>query len=242
MAKAQLRTIFLTHPLIRDGRKRLGSLIHRDELIRLLLEAPASSVVPELARKALAEGLRANGIEDPAAALQGIREHALRLESSNPALGHAIRHDLAILEAAPSEFVAKINSWFDRTMDRVSTRFTFTTRRITLVNSVLIAVAIQMDTISIVNRLAANDSLRGSLVEKAYAQDKLNAMDPHQLTALASHDVFPVPETPHAWLNGWHLSNLPGFVISVLLLSLGAPFWFEALKDILKLRRVMKKE
>ena len=89
-----------------------------------------------------------------------------------------IRHDLAILESASSEFVAKIHAGLISTMDRVSARFTFTTRRITLANSCADAMAIQMDTISIVNRLASKRFTARSLVEKAYAQDKLSAMDP----------------------------------------------------------------
>jgi hypothetical protein len=42
---------------------------------------------------------------------------------------------------------------------------------------------------------------------------------------------------------GWRQgSTLAGVLLSSLLLSLGAPFWYEALKSLLKLRGVMAKK
>jgi len=231
----------LTHPLIRDGGK-LGSLIHRDELIGLLLEAATGQgphALPDLARTALLAALSKNGVPEPAAVLHRIRETALQIEAATPALATAARHDLAILQAASSEFVAKINSSFDRMIDRVSVRFTISIRRITLINAVLVAALLQMDAVSIVNRLANDDSLRSVLFEKAYAQEKLSAMDPHQLASLAGHDILPIPATAAEWRDRWHPVNLPGVALSVLLLSLGAPFWFGALKNMLRLRSLI---
>ncbi len=232
----------LTHPLIRDGGHRLGSLIHRDELTRLLLEAGAGQgphQLPERTRSALQNALASNGIADPGATLERIRGIALSLETTNPTLAASARHDLAILQGASSDFVAKINGWFDQTIDRISARFTFTTRQITLVNSLLVAAVIQLDAVALVNRLSTDDALRSSLVQKAYAEEKLSAMDPRQLSLLAAHDIFPLASTFHDWTNQWHPAKVPGVAISVLLLSLGAPFWFEALKNMLRLRSLI---
>jgi len=232
----------LTHPLIRDNRNRLGSLIHRDELTRLLLEAAADQGPHRLAapyRQALADALQHNGIADPLGTLQRIREAALLLETTSPALASNARHDLAILQAASSEFVAKINGWFDQTIDRISARFTLTTRQITLVNALIVAVAVQLDSVSLMNRLATDDALRSSLVQKAYGQEKLVAMDPQQISRLAEHDLFPLASNLHEWAGQWQPAKLPGVAISILLLSLGAPFWFEALKNMLKLRSLI---
>ena len=232
----------LKHPLIRDGANRMGSLIHRDELTRLLLEAAAGKgchVLHHLARQALVNALKQNGIPDADGALKSIRDTALALELTCPALAVSARHDLAILQAASSDFVAKINGWFDQTIDRISARFTFTTRQITLCIAVVVVVVTQMDTVALVNRLSTDDALRNSLVQKAYAQERLSAMDPHQITILASRDVFPIARNPKDWLGAWHLSKIPGTAISVLLLSLGAPFWFEALKNMLRLRSLI---
>ncbi len=198
----------LRHPLVREGEDRLGTVIHRDELTRLLLEAASAPNLSALIKTALTDALSQNGVANPEATLRKIRQQALELETSCPALAQAARHDLAILHVASSEFVAKINGWFDRSMDRVSARFTMSTRRVTLLGSFLVAVVIQMDSVAIVNGL----------------------------------NVFPVAKSPQDWLNGWHITKLPGVAISVLLLSLGAPFWFEVLKDLLKLRSTTQQE
>lgn len=232
----------LRHPLIRDGANRLGSLIHRDELTRLLLESAAgrgSHTLKETARQALVTALVHNGIADPDACLESIRNTALALELSHPTLAVSARHDLAILQAASSDFVAKINGWFDQTVDRISARFTFSTRRVTLFIAVIVVGIAQMDTVALVNRLSTDDTLRGSLLQKAYAQEKLSAMNPRQIAALASRDVFPIAQTPGEWLNQWQPSKIPGTGLSILLLSLGAPFWFEALKNMLRLRSLI---
>jgi len=232
----------LRHPLIRDGANRLGSLIHRDELTRLLLESAAGQgthVLEASARQALVKALAHNGVADPDACLECIRTAALSLELSQPALAVSARHDLAILQAASSDFVAKINGWFDQTVDRISARFTYSTRRVTLFIAVVVVGITQMDTVSLVNRLSTDDVLRGSLVQKAYAQQQLSSMDPHQLAALASRDIFPIAQSPREWVSQWQPAKIPGTGLSVLLLSLGAPFWFEALKNMLRLRSLI---
>jgi len=232
----------LLHPLIRDGGRRMGSLVHRDELTRLLLEAAADQGQHRLRdgpRQALQSALEHNGIDNAGATLAKIRDIALSLETTSPALAASARHDLAILQGASSEFVAKINGWFDQTIDRISARFTFTTRQITLVNSLLVAGVIQLDCVALVNRLSTDDALRSSLVQKAYGAEQLTSMDPHQISLLAAHDIFPVTSNIRDWTNQWHPAKVPGVAISVLLLSLGAPFWFEALKNMLRLRSLI---
>ena len=229
----------LTHPLIRDSTKCLGSIIHRDELTRLLLETAAGEgnhQLTEVAKQALLRALQENGVSDPAETLAAIRNAALALEAASPHLAAAARQDLAILKVSAGEFTAKINGWFDRTVDRVSARFTATTRKISLASAALVVLTIQMDAVGLVNRLASDDTLRAALVQKAYGQQQLNGMDPHQLLLLASRDLFAGVASPAEWWAQWRMASVPGLLISVLLLSLGAPFWFETLKNLLRLR------
>jgi hypothetical protein len=236
-AKAVMEHI-LTHPLIAEG-GRLGSLVHREEFTRLLLELASGegpNKLPEMARQALAGALLANGVADPGAALGKIRDLALALELSNPPLSASARHDLAILHAASSDFVAKINGWFDATIDRISARFTFTTRRIALANALLVVAATQLDTVALIDRLCADDALRGTLVQQAAAKATLPAASLQDIERLASPSLFPAAASAAEWRRRWTWARLPGAAISVLLLSLGAPFWFEALKNLLRLR------
>ncbi len=232
----------LLHPMVREGERRLGTFVHRDELVRVLLEAAAGEALhrlPKHLREVLRNALRQEGIDDAGDALRKIDKAALVIEQELPTLGRIARHETAVLKAASSEFLARVNGWFELSMDRVSARFTLTTRRITMVNAILVAFLIHMDSVSLLNRLAGNEALRSSLVEKAYAPEKLSGMDPHQLAILAQSDLFPMPAGIGAWIGQWKWENLPGVALSVLLLSLGAPFWFEALKNMLRLRSVI---
>ncbi|MCU1259531.1 MAG: hypothetical protein JWO80_2416 [Bryobacterales bacterium] len=228
----------LKHPLIADG-GRLGSLVHREEFTRLLLELASGEgprSLPEVERQALAAALLANGVPDPGAALAKVRDLALSLELSHPALSASARHDMAILHAGSTDFVAKINGWFDQTIDRISARFTFTTRNIALANALLVAMAVPLDTLALINRLAVDDTLRGTLVQRAAANGGLQAASLQDIEKLAGGNLIPVPSSPAEWWNRWTIAKAPGTALSVLLLSMGAPFWFEALKNLLRLR------
>ncbi|MGI8991640.1 MAG: hypothetical protein ACR2I2_18925 [Bryobacteraceae bacterium] len=227
----------LTHPLIRETFGRLGTVIHREELTKLLMEL-ASGTGPhkleEAPRRTLQDVLAANGIADPGAALNGIRKRAMSLEASNPELASYTRQSMAILQEAASDFVAKIDSWFDGTIDRVTARFTFTTRGLTFVNGLLIAMLIQLDSVALVNRLSMDDALRSSLVQQAAQLDK-TPLDGEKIRSLASNDLIDVP-TLDQWWTQWRWSKIPGILISTMLLSLGAPFWYNSLKTLLRLR------
>jgi hypothetical protein len=187
---------------------------------------------------------------------------ALQLERTNPELATTARQNLAIMHEASSDFVAKVNAWFDQTMDRVSERFTFSTRVLTFLSAALVACALQLDTVSLVNRLSMDDNMRNALVQQAVAlkeqQESSTAAQaagtqtPAQAeaakaeimrdyyAALAEAGVLHVPG--RTWLSDWSKVSIPGVLISILLLSLGAPFWYNALNKLLQLRSVIARK
>ena len=158
------------NPLVSEVSHRFATVVSREEFTTLLLDFAAGSGVPKLSETTLAalrSALQKNGVSAPDQTLNNIRDLALRLEQSNPELANNVRVNIAILHEAPSPFVAKINAWFDQTIDRVSLRFTASTHMITLALALLTAVAVQMDVIAIVNRLYTDPALRQKLVESA---------------------------------------------------------------------------
>ena len=48
-----------------------------------------------------------------------------------------------------------------------------------------------------------------------------------------------MPRSRDAWVKGWKESNLVGILVTGLLLSLGAPFWYNSLGRLLQLRSVL---
>jgi hypothetical protein len=110
--------------------------------------------------------LKELGIPDPEATLKRIRATELALEQTHPEMANGLRHDLAILQSTQSHFVAKINAWFDQTIDRVSSVFTAHARIITFAASVLVAILLQLDTVGIVNGLWIDNALRKEIVDQ----------------------------------------------------------------------------
>ena len=256
------------------GGTRLGNVVHREEFTKLLLhladDGGPQGLDPQAAAT-LKSALARNGIQTPDATLTAIRTLALRLERSNPELSHVARQNLAILQEAESDLVAKINNWFDQSMDRTSQRFTASTRAVTFAGAFLVAFGLQVDMLSLANRLAADDVMRQAFVNQAVVADKAQqssvegkerataapgtdaaqgkAGDPTAAEAeeaiarkyrvfLAENGVIRLPGA------GWTDTFLApgsffGVLITALLLSLGAPFWYGALSNLLQLRSVL---
>jgi hypothetical protein len=240
---SKIAAALLTHPLIRDKEDRMGSVIHREEFTKLLMELAAGNGPQRLEPAIQAElqkTLAANGIDDPAKALENIRAVALQLEKSNPEFSTTVRTNLAILQGAESHLVAKINSWFDQTMDRVSQRFTFSTRTVTFVCGLLLAGVLQLDSIALVNRISVDDALREALVSQAKtisAQAPQGTEQSRDLYgAVINQGVISVPNYPEDLQKFADLRHLTGILFTTLLLSLGAPFWYGALQQLLQLR------
>jgi hypothetical protein len=172
---------------------------------------------------------------------------ALQLELSKPELATDVRHGMALIQEANSQLVAKINSWFDQTIDRVSDRFTYTIKIVTFVCSLLVACLIQLDTVGLINRLSVDPGLRDALVQQAMSLDagssqrlenlgKLTGQQKDDIEQIAQLGFITIPKSYSEWCANWKRINPLGVTLSVLLLSLGAPFWYNALKNMLNLR------
>jgi hypothetical protein len=252
----------LTSPLVCATWGRLGSVIHREEFTKLLMHFATDTggrVFGEDAdtRTALKNALVNNDVKDPRQMLENVRKAALQLEIANPELPSDVRQTKAMLQEAGVDLVGKVNGWFDQTMDRVSQRFTASTRAIVFGGGVLVAVGLQVDTIQLVNRLAADDKLRAAFVtqgqklaednspapgkDAAESADARERIDREYLAFLAENGLITIPR-PGEWLRRWSEVNPFGVAITAFLLSLGAPFWYGALGKLLQLRSVLARK
>jgi hypothetical protein len=259
-AKA-IATAVLSHPLVSASARRLGSVVHREELTRLLIvfATDEAQLAPDV-KEALKKALERNGITNPAQTLSNVRDFATRLEAAHPSMANHVRQSTALLQEARSDFTAKVNSWFDGTIDRVAQRFTGTTRAVTFVVGLLVAATFQVDTINLINRLSADDKLRDAFVNQASvtvarqttaAAQSPNATPESRQQALADDyrafvmqkGLLAFPDSFEGWKKGWNnFGVLAGVLLTTLLLSLGAPFWYNALGQFLQLRSVLAKK
>lgn len=262
-------------------RRGLATAVHREELTKLLLSFAAASPVPAPAgglQTKLRESLMLNGIADPEAVLKAVRGTMLDLEKNFPEMADYQRQARALLEHATSDFLGKINAWFDQTIDRVSANFTFKARLISGIVALILAGVLQVDALAIINRLSVDDALRNELVKTALAnpekfappasptvsevkttpvppkesaqpapafapapdQDLKKVLEGNKsnLQMLANLGILQVPKTVKEWKDKF-VGALPGMILSVLLLSLGAPFWYRMLKDLIRLRSLI---
>ena len=240
-----------------------GSVVQREELAFLLIEFAAGEgglmdpteegrIPPKIAeaQAAVAEALSVNGIEEPSATLRAIRLKVVENERAEPNLpAYRWRAD-AVADCAPGDFVAKVHASFDSTMARVTDAFTGESKLWVAAASLAVALALQVDTFALVKRLSIDDSYRQTLVELAQKQpaappDAAGA-DPRK-QAEASLELLASPAinlSPAAfvWPSQLQPAQIPGILFTWLLLSLGAPFWFDMLKNLLKLRSLLAKK
>ena len=144
-------------------------------------------------------------------------------------------------------------------MDRVAGWYKRRTQGITLTLGLLIAIAINADTLFIARALSNDASLRKGLVAAAEARaNKPLSTDPsasgkdieQYLTNLKllglpigwqdRPDALPDPPWVPAWAKPAMVQHWLGWALTALAVSLGAPFWFDMLNKFIVIRSTVK--
>ncbi len=236
----QIAQAMLKHPLIAEARGRVGTVLHREEFVKLLLDLASGNGAGSLgddARAALLAALQLGGIPDPKAALSNIWAMAAQIEATNPELANHVRDGLAIAHEAAGSFVVRTNFWFDSTIDRVNHRFAKSVRWVTITVALLITLGVQLDVLAIMNRLTADDQALAIAIQggNQFAAD--GGSNPKlEYSLLNNAGIVTIPDASNWVVRIKDTRRWPGMALSVLLLSLGAPFWYNILKDMLGLR------
>jgi len=240
----KIADVLLRHPIVSEGNGKLGTVVKREEFIKLLLDFASGDRAANLneeCKKALVEMLQNGGISDPASVLANIQSLELQIEASDPQLASNVRETLAIVHGASSHFVARVHSWYDQTIDRVSQRFTNRVHLVTVAVSAAVVLGVQLDIIAVVDRLSIDEQFRTAVVDaasKQYANDTTpaKAISGPYYNLLSEAGLITLP-TNATWKQQlFEPRKIPGMLLSVFLLSLGAPFWFGVLKNLLQLR------
>ena len=138
-------------------------------------------------------------------------------------------------------FRQSVEQWYDDAMERVSGWYRRRVQKVLVVLSLLVAFVLNADTLHIAKGLWKDPSVRSALVKQAgNAQAGSDAV--HNIKTL------PVPLGWH-WSNAksdpqsfpfWRpfdlVSKLVGLLLTAVALTLGAPFWFDTLSKLARLR------
>ena len=173
------------------------------------------------------------------------------LAAQNPELKTA-------LEKRKDELFANVDAWFATVMDRASERFKMNTRWATTVFALILAFALQLDSISLFRQISTNAELRARLVSMsdAVAETSKKVLESPavpgteqglaELTARAEEVKAEIEKSQLQLVpNPWRLSafdnvrSFLGLILTVFLLGLGAPFWFNALRKLVGLRHTV---
>jgi hypothetical protein len=171
---------------------------------------------------------------------------------------------LAFLDQAGDDvarFRTSVETWFDLTMDRVSGWYKRRTQITLIVIAVIVTLLANADALQVGRALWNDDAVRASVVAQAQqAVDKGTATPDVGKGASGAADTLsqqvadvkdlglPLgwstsPKDPRWFDSGWGAAGkVLGLIATTLALTLGAPFWFDLLGRVSRLRTTGKPE
>ena len=158
----------------------------------------------------------------------------------------------ATVERATTQAYDRFQRWFGSAQDRAEQWFRIHVRMVTIVAAILVSVFLQLDTVEIYDKLRHEPKLVEALVKAAPGTLEQGAAVQGQADADAREKAFAdlkarIDSTgfellPGGWFARWStekfwwFNHLFGLALSAGLLTLGAPFWFNLLKNLTNLR------
>ena len=162
-----------------------------------------------------------------------------------------------------------VQAWYDSSMDRVSGWYKRRTQLFTFLIGLGVAILVNADTVYVTQRLSTDKALRSGLVAAAQAAasrppdgDKTSAdqVIQHQLDRLSGLGIpvgiyagwpanvwdtsrFKQNDKITAWAQEWAqfvFAHWPGWLITGVAVSFGAPFWFDLLNKLTVIRSTVK--
>ena len=253
LTPAEART--LADDIVKHPKVQGGSVVQRGRLVEILLEKAAGT-------DAVSSALKTKlGVTDPEATLKAVRERVLQLEADCPALADHVRRTRAIVEnaldqsgKAVMEGIVKIMSRFDQVCDQMTHAMKSHARGWTIGISAVVAVVLPFDSISVVKQLAKDPTAVQQLVSTAKTlKDAGGAANQEDLAKLETQLQVQTKQITNPALGiqpgavftcaywdqktaGEVALRIFGILTSFALMTLGAPFWFDALKNLLGLR------
>lgn len=183
-----------------------------------------------------------------------LKETIEDMPSDSP-LGSQLQALLANSEADAIAFRESVETWFNDAMDRVSGWYKRWSQTVTIGIAILVTVSLNASAIRIVERLAAEPAVRTAVISSADA-----AVKEGQPTVPADpKEAGQQVEAAYAELEDlklplmWSGENVPwaspqaavltliGWLITIAAISLGAPFWFDSMSKLSRLRTTGKK-
>ena len=198
------------------------------------------------------------------ATLDDLRAAAKDLPEGSP-IRVGLENLLAAGDTTIEDFQKRYEAWFATFEAQVMAWYRQKTQLVIGGLSVVVALAMNVDTLQLVNQLATDPKVREALAEQgtqlsrqpdlaaaaaslpAASQPGLaGAVDTvQQRSASLNASGLKLGWTERAWHDTWQsplsaLEKLVGLLLSAFAVSMGAPFWFDLLKNLVAIRSVGK--
>ena len=175
----------------------------------------------------------------------------IRNVTGDPVLGRALRALSSTGAETVAELRTEIAAWFDDGMNRVSGWYRRQTQWIIFAIGAVVTLFANASTVHVAGDLWQDDVLRYSVAQEAVSMASTTS-SPDSLQAsqalLASFPVGWEDEDPLGiregvpdWSSGTWFAHLMGWILTAAAVSLGAPFWFDLLGRVAKLRGTGKR-
>ena len=247
------------------GSKEIATAIRPGEIYRVLQElremtpeeAQLLNIPPELTEKARGLVTALHRLDLPAIESRvKLKDIAAAAKIFEPEQQKAVLDALgsfgATVERATTQAYDRFQRWFGSAQDRAEQWFQIHVRMVTIVAAILVSVFLQLDTVEIYDKLRHEPKLVEALVKAApgtlqegaavQAQPDAEARDKAFADLKANIDSTGFELLPKGWFARWPteklwwINHLFGLALSAGLLTLGAPFWFNLLKNLMNLR------
>jgi hypothetical protein len=189
----------------------------------------------------------------PQPTLSGIRDAVAKMD--NPYVGRAL---LSAIDSAQGQFdqaVANIEAWYDSTMERVSGWYKRQTQIILFCVGLIVTILLNVNTITIAQALAQDDTLREVVVAQAQALAHESGSTPQNADFGQAYERLNQLSLPIGWSTGWPGAQqeprgaglwnyvfvpILGWLMTAFAISFGAPFWFDLLNKFMVIRSTIK--
>lgn len=183
------------------------------------------------------------GAAPGAADTVGIRPAVERLD--NPDVRRALLALMGQPAAGAQDLLPRLQSWFDDAMDRVNGWYKRQAQLVTIAIGLVIVLLLNADTLMIADGLARDPEVRAGVVAAAQqaGSHPTSTLDLGTFEKQANQLQLPIgwsgtagdPRGLPPDFLGW-VRKVLGLALSIVAISLGAPFWFAALNKLLNLR------
>jgi hypothetical protein len=183
--------------------------------------------------------------------LDEIRDTVAKMD--NPYVGRAL---LSAIDSAQGKFdqaLANIEVWYDSTMERVSGWYKRQTQVILFCVGLILTILLNVNTITIAQALAQDDTLREVVIAQAQALAHESGSTPQNADFRQSYERLNQLSLPIGWSNGWPGAQqesqglwnylfvpILGWLMTAFAISFGAPFWFDLLNKFMVIRSTIK--